>query len=171
MLRRFVVGYDHPSILPNVYAELYDLSWNDMDEAFNIAQSIELKCDEHWSHIGIQRTQGEWPYWAYYSSSDDPLIFLPRCWSFAVHIMEMEAAWRPERPNVIGGPKEDDEIEEAYVLTCEYFGEDRIKLMFGSDSIPWTEERRLDREYRFWTADGQPQANSPTPARCKISER
>jgi hypothetical protein len=166
LLRRLVVGYDHPSILPSVYADLHDLSWNDMDEAFDIARRIEEKCEEHWNHMGIQRTEGERPQWSYYyASCDDPKTYLPRCWSFALHIMENESTWRPELPNVLTGPKEEDGVVIAYYLTCKHFGEDRIKLMFGSDAIPWTEERRLARGYRFWTADDQAragEANSPT---------
>jgi hypothetical protein len=157
MLRRFVVGYDHPSLLPSTYADLHNLSWDDMDHAHDVARIIEDedKCEQHWDHIGIQRTDGEWPDWRFYYSADDSITHLPRHWSFAAHIMTSECIWRPELPNVISGPKHDDEVEEAFSLMCEHLGKDRIKLMVGSDSIPWTEERCLAREHRFWTAEAQ----------------
>jgi hypothetical protein len=140
LLRRFVVAYDHPSLLPDVYADLHGLSDNDMDDFGTIADYFDYKCDEHWDHMGIERQKGEEPWWT--CTGDYGTTYLPRRWSFAVHMLWSESFWRPEPPRTDQQPSDDEEAQWRYESTCEAFGKDRVTLMFGGDNIiPWTEER------------------------------
>jgi hypothetical protein len=148
MLRRFVVGYHHPSILTATYAALHDLSEADTDDFGSVANLLDYACDEHWDHMGIERQEGEDTWWSL--TGDNQTTYLPRHWSFAVHMVWSESFWRPELPMDVHRPMPEDEIVARHSALCEAFGKDRVRLMFGgNDTIPWTKERREAAEL-YW---------------------
>jgi hypothetical protein len=150
LLRGYAVGYDHPSILPAVYATMHGLSYNNLDQLFDVARVLEEECGEHWDHIGIERQKGEPTYWQLCVDSDENITYLPRCWAFAVHMAELESNWRPEQAKYGHYPDEEEEVRLRYSTACEFFGHDRFKAMLGgTDKLPWSGERHHARDL-FW---------------------
>lgn len=150
LIRAFAVGYDHPSILPAVYAAMRDLSYDDLDDLFDVSRVIQKECDQHWDHIGIKRQEGEPTCWELRVDSHENITYLPRSWSFATYMVQIEMGWRPEPAKYGTYPDEEKEVRYNYSVLCEYFGHDRFKVMLGGgDKLPWTEERHVVREL-FW---------------------
>lgn len=150
LVRGFAVGYNHPSILPAVYAATHGCSYDDVDDLFDVSRILQEECEQHWGHIGIERQEGEPTQWELNVDSHENITNLPRCWSFATYMALVELYWRPEQTKYGTYPEEEKEVHYRYSVLCEYFGGDRFKVMLGgSDRLPWTEERHEARAL-FW---------------------
>jgi hypothetical protein len=147
MIRSFAVGFHHTSILPIAYATLHDLSTADVIRYGDVSSVLAENCLEHWAHIGIDQRTSEAPLWMEHPESCRGLLQLP--WAFAVHVIGYERTWRPNwSPGGIENVESnlaEDLVKLEYSSACGRFGE-KLKLMYGGDKIPWTQERVRQRE-------------------------
>jgi hypothetical protein len=147
MIRKFVVGFHHTSILPVTYAALHDLSTADLLRYGDVGKILTENCLDHWAHIGIERRTHEDRWWREDTETRRGLLKEP--WAFAVNVIEYERSWRPNwSPGGIRNVETnlaENLVRIEYSRACERFGE-RVKLMYGGDEIPWTQERVRQRE-------------------------
>jgi hypothetical protein len=136
---RFVVGYEHPSILPAAYMTLHSLSTTDISLHTRFAQKFEGKWLLYGEGLGIERPREEEGLQPVSWMSQDPM---PRAWSFAIEAFSCESRWRPEN---YPGPQKEHSVRRDYHRLCERYGTERVKMMFGGDGPPWAEERAKAR--------------------------
>jgi hypothetical protein len=139
LLLRFVVGYTHPSSLPATYAVLHNLSSTDATFYASLTQKFEMKWPQYGKGLGIENPAREEGCKTVTWLSKAPM---PRAWAFGVQMGLCEGYWRPE-----GWPKPEEErlVEKVWRELGEVYGEERVRIMFGGDAIPWAEERARAR--------------------------
>jgi hypothetical protein len=135
IIRRLATGYDHISLLPKAYAFLHGIPGDCIHGLLDVASALERHCESHWTRMGIERQEPGPAHW------QDKLFpknnFLPLCWAFAVHVVEMECSWRGVNREF---PVEEG-IQREYQFMRDAFGRERMIAMFGEDKPPWTERR------------------------------
>jgi hypothetical protein len=93
--------------------------------------------------LGIERPREEEGLQPVSWMSQDPM---PRAWSFAIEVLTCESNWRPEN---YPSPMRETSVRADYYELCERYGQQRVRIMFGDDGLPWAEERakvRLEKK-------------------------
>jgi hypothetical protein len=139
LLLRFVIGYTHPSSLSATYAILHNLSKTDAIFYASLTQKFEGKWPLYAKGLGIVNPPREEGCKVVVFRSEEPL---PRAWAFGVQMGLCEYNWRPEG---WGRPNGEKSMVTLWRKLGEVYGVERVRVMFGGDQIPWTEERARAR--------------------------
>lgn len=147
LLRRFAVGYDHPSTLASVYATLHKLPRHVVWHCCYIADLVE-NCSEHWRQMGVKRRKNLVRKRYRKCRNDFFKEFSPPSqsirWEFGKLIMYYEVEYRTfihGAPDYEGEINHDDEllaysdpfsdVSEIYWDLVRLFNEDVIRSTFG----------------------------------------
>jgi hypothetical protein len=137
LLRRFSVGYRHPSTLPAVYRTLKNLPTNNLQELRrNCCTYITLEYMPCLDSMGIEHWTKLSGGWVTKGSPGH----MP--WRFASNVVSMEMYWRLA-PAVEGlsPAMRETHMQLQYLAMCDRFGEAIIEATYGDSRPPWTEER------------------------------